>query len=140
KSAAPRFKLDEREGEKVLPPGPPEQVIAVINGNTPLTREQFGEYLIDRYGAERLDLYINRLVIERACQAKNIAVSEEEIETQLKQYIEQFASGSKTELINRMLKPNKATLYELRHDVLWPKLMLTKYCRDRVKVTQAELQ
>jgi hypothetical protein len=140
KAADPAFKLDEREGEKVLPPGPPQQVIAVINGNTPLTREQFGEFLIDRYGAERLDLYINRLVIERACQAKNIAVTEEEVEAQLKQYIEQFAGGSKKELVNRMLKPNKATLYELRHDILWPKLMLTKYCRNRVQVSDAELR
>jgi hypothetical protein len=140
KAASPKFTLDEREGEKVLPSGPPEQVVAVIHGNVPLTREQFGEYLIDRYGAERLDLYINRLVIERACQAKNIAVADEEVEAQLKQYIQQFAGGSKTELINRMLKPNKATLYELRHDVLWPKLMLTKYCRDRVQVSEGEVR
>jgi hypothetical protein len=140
KTADPQFKLDDVEGEKRLPPGPPEQVVATIHGNFPLTREQFGEYLIDRYGAERLDLFINRLIIERACKDQGITVLDSEIEEQLQQYIRQFAGGDKKVLVNNMLKPNKATLFELRHDVLWTKLMLNKFCHDRVHVTQAELR
>jgi hypothetical protein len=141
KAAAPELlKLNEVEGEKRLPPGPPEQVLATIYGDVHLTREQFGEYLIDRDGAERLDLFLNRLIVEHACQSNGITVTEAEIEEQLVEYINLFGQGSKKELVNRMLKPNKATLYELRNDVLWTKLMLGKLCRDRVQVTEAELK
>jgi hypothetical protein len=140
KSAEPKFKLDELDGEKRLPPGPPEQLVATIYGTEKLTRQQFAEYLIDRYGGERLDLFINRLVIEHACKDKGIAVTNDEVEAQLKQYTLQFANGDQKVLVNNMLKPNKATLFELRHDVLWPKLMLSKYCRDRVQATEGEIR
>lgn len=138
--AKPQLHQEEHEGDKVLPPGPPEQVVATINGDTALTREQFGEYLIDRYGADRLDLYLNRLIVEHACKEKGIEVIDAEVEAALNEYVQRFAGGSRKTLVEQMLKPNKATLYELRHDVLWSKLMLTKYCRDRVKVTDAELR
>jgi hypothetical protein len=141
KVADPHFTLNEREdGEKCLPPGTPDQVVATIHGNVHLTREQFGEYLIDRYGADRLDLFLNHLIIEHACKAKGITVTKEEIEEQVNQYTLQFAGGSRKELVNRMLKPNKATMYELRNDILWTKLVLNKYCRDQVQVTEAELK
>jgi parvulin-like peptidyl-prolyl isomerase len=141
KDAKPELiKLEQVEGEKALPPGPPSQVVATIHGNVALTREQFGEYLIDRYGADRLELFVNRLIVERVCKDKGIEVSEDEVETALKQYIDQFAGGDKKVLVNRMLRPNKTSLYELKHDILWPKLMLTKYCRDRVQVEDQELR
>jgi hypothetical protein len=136
----PVVHLEERDGEKTLPPGPPEQVVATINGNTPLTREQFAEYLIDRYGADRLELFVNRLIVEHVCKEKGIQVNDTEVEDALTDYIKKFAGGDKKVLVNTMLKPNKATLYELRHDILWSKLMLTKLCRDRVKVTADELR
>jgi hypothetical protein len=138
--AKPELHQEEHEGDKMLPPGPPEQIVATINGDTALTREQFGEYLIDRYGAERLDLYLNRLIVEHACKEKGFEVTETEVEAALNEYVSRFAGGNRKTLVEQMLKPNKATLYELRHDVLWSKLMLTKYCRDRVKVTDAELR
>jgi len=141
KAADPHFTLKENEdGEKCLPPGTSDQVVATIYGNVPLTREQFGEHLIDRYGADRLDLFLNHLIIEHACKAKGITVTKEEIEEQVNQYTLQFAGGSRKELVNRMLKPNKASMYELRNDILWTKLVLNKYCRDRVQVTEGELK
>jgi hypothetical protein len=140
RAAKPQLHQEEHDGDKLLPPGPPEQVVATINGNTALTREQFGEYLIDRYGPDRLDLYLNRLIVEHACKEKGIEVTETEVEAALTDYVNRFAGGNRKVLVDQMLKPNKATLYELRHDVLWSKLMLTKYCRDRVQVTTEELR
>jgi hypothetical protein len=139
KDADPKFQLEEHDGEKTLPPGPPEQVVATIHGNITLSREQFGEYLIDRYGADRLELFVNRLIIERAAKDKGVTITDEEIDGQLNDYIAKFAQGSKKTLVEQMLRPNKVTLCELRNDVLWPKLMLTKLCRDRVHVTDEEL-
>jgi hypothetical protein len=140
RAAKPELHQEEHDGDKMLPPGPAEQVVATIHGDSALTREQFGEYLIDRYGAERLDLYLNRLIVEHACKEKGIEVTGAEVEAALTEYVNRFAGGSRKVLVEQMLKPNKATLYELRHDVLWSKLMLTKYCHDRVHVTSDELR
>src|SRR5262249_212681 len=139
KNADPKFQLEEHDGEKALPPGPPEQVVATIHGNIALTREQFGEYLIDRYGADRLELYVNRLIVERAGKDKGLTIADEEIDGQLNDYIAKFAQSNKKTLVDQMLRPNKVTVCELGNDILWPKLMLTKYCRDRVRVTDEEL-
>src|SRR5262249_1943986 len=38
----------------------PGHVVAYIYGNTPITREELGEYLIERLGAERIDFLVNR--------------------------------------------------------------------------------
>src|SRR5262249_54083795 len=47
-------------------PGPtplPNQVVAYINGTIGVTREELGEYLIERYGAEKLEFLVNRRII-----------------------------------------------------------------------------
>ena len=45
-----------------------KRVVAFLNDNDVVTRQQLGEYLIDRYGAEKLELLINRRIIEHACR------------------------------------------------------------------------
>src|SRR5262245_23828600 len=40
------------------------RVVAYIFGNRPITREELGEYLIERVGAERLEFLVNRRIIE----------------------------------------------------------------------------
>src|SRR5437879_1476318 len=60
-----------------------EGVVAYIYNGTPITRAQFGEYLIARYGGERLEPFINRAIVERACREKNITVEPAEVDADL---------------------------------------------------------
>src|SRR5262245_17748330 len=56
----------------VPPPPPPaavpseyaQRVVAYIYGNTPLTRQDLGEYLIERFGTDKIDLFVNKKIIE----------------------------------------------------------------------------
>jgi hypothetical protein len=135
-----KWTLAERHGEEVLPEGPPEQVVATAFGDTNITREQLGEYLIERYGAQKLELFVNRLVIERTCREKGIVVEDAEIEAALAENMKVLQAGKIEVFVKKALKPNHVTLYEWRHDVIWPKLVMTKLCQNEVQVTDNDLK
>src|SRR6185437_9803317 len=58
------------------------RVVAYVYDAEPITREQLGEYLIDRYG-DKLDLLINKRIIDETCRQYNIDVTASEVETAL---------------------------------------------------------
>ena len=39
--------------------------MATIYGNIPITREELGEFLISRFGADRLEFLVNRKIVEK---------------------------------------------------------------------------
>ena len=44
------------------------RIVAYIYETIPITREELGEYLIARFGTERLDLLVNKRIIEIECR------------------------------------------------------------------------
>src|SRR5262245_7314250 len=68
-------------------PGQPsdysQRVVAYIYGSVPITRQDLGEYLIERYGADRLELLVNKKIIEYACARQGITISPAEVEQAL---------------------------------------------------------
>ncbi|HWG43428.1 MAG TPA: peptidylprolyl isomerase [Gemmataceae bacterium] len=133
-------KADEPDGLQANESGPrSRQVVAVYNGQTPITREDFGEFLIARYGAEKIDFLINRRLIDKECQAHNIGVTPEEIEAGLSDDLKKLSVDLK-QFEKDFLGPYNKNLYEWREDVIRPRLLMSKLCRDRVKVTEAELK
>jgi hypothetical protein len=114
------------------------RVVAKIYGNIDITREELGEYLIARMGAERLELLINRKIIEKACAEKGITVTPAEVEAALIDDCGKLGIDRKV-FLDQVLKQYKKTLYEWKEDVLRPRLLLGKLCRDRVQVSDEEL-
>ena len=123
--------------------GPPSdyshRVVAYIYNTIPITREDLGEYLIARMGKERLVRLVNRRIIEHVCQEKGIEVTQAEVEADLAETLKGF-SVNQSEFVSKILKPYHTTLYEWKEDVIKPRLLLTKLCRDRVQVTDEDLQ
>ncbi|HEV2948360.1 MAG TPA: peptidylprolyl isomerase [Gemmataceae bacterium] len=115
------------------------QVVAYIYGSIPLTREDLGEYLIARQGADRLELMVNRRIIDLACQKKGIVVTDAEVETALADDLKSMNVLSVKDFVNGVLKRYQKTLYEWKEDVIRPKLALGKLCHDQVKVTEEDL-
>jgi hypothetical protein len=115
------------------------RVVAYIYDTIPITREELGEYLIARMGKERLVRLVNRRIIEHVCQEKGVEVTQAEVEADLAETLKGFAVNQ-SEFVSRILKPYHTTLYEWKEDVIKPRLLLTKLCRDRVKVTDEDLQ
>jgi parvulin-like peptidyl-prolyl isomerase len=124
-----------------VPPGAPRssEVVAVYNGNMSVTREDLGEFLIARHGAEHLEFLVNRHIIARECGQRNLSVTDQEIEADLQSDLKKLAVDLER-FQKEYLGPYKKNLYEWKEDVIRPRLLLAKLCRDRVKVTEEELQ
>ncbi len=120
--------------------GRSRQVVAVYNGQTPITREDFGEFLISRYGTEQIDSFINRLIIDKACQARGIRVTPEEIEAGLNDDLKKMGNVDLKVFEKDFLGPYNKSIYEWREDVVRQRLLMAKLVRDGVKVTDQDLQ
>ncbi|HET6573074.1 MAG TPA: peptidylprolyl isomerase [Fimbriiglobus sp.] len=113
--------------------------VAYIYGNVAVTRAEFGEFLMARGGTDKLDLFINRKIIEHECARRNVAVTQKEMEAAL---LDDLAglSFSKSDFIKQVLPRYGKSLYEWMEDVIRPRLLLAKLCHDRVTVADADLQ
>lgn len=126
-------------------PGTPsdysQRVVAYIHGTVPITREDLGEYLIARYGHDRLEMYVNRRIIEMACQKRGIDVTEAEVNAAFDADCAKVGVERAT-FINEVLTRKGKSLYEWKEDVIKPGLMLTKLCVEekRVNVTDDDLR
>lgn len=105
-----------------------------------VTQEELGEYLIARFGAERLPLLINKILIEEACRAKGIEVTAAEVEASFAEDLAGMGNVSQADFADKVLKQYKKSLYEWKEDVIRPKLLMSKLVRDRVKVTEEDIQ
>src|SRR5581483_2955106 len=55
------------------------RTVAFIYGSTGITREQLGEYLIARFGPDKVLNLVNKLIIERYCAEHGITVTDAEV-------------------------------------------------------------
>ncbi len=124
----------------------PGQVVAWYNDNVPITREELGEYLITCFGEESLEFLVNRLVIDKECAALGISVTEQEIDAGLQEDLKKLSDSvnrpglTEKVFVEEFLGMYRKTLYEYREDAVRPRLLLTKMCQNRVKVTDVDLR
>jgi PPIC-type PPIASE domain len=116
------------------------RVVAYIHNNIPITREELGEYLIARFGAERVDFLVNHRIIEHACQARGIQITDAEITAQLNDDLKVMGNLRLEDFEKNVLKRFNKTLFEYREDVIRPKLALAKFCREHVTVTAEDMK
>jgi hypothetical protein len=116
------------------------RVVAYIYDNDPIYRIELAEYLIARFGAERLEFFVNRIIIERACKAKGIVITDAMIEDQFREDLKGIGQGITPELFQKeILSRYHKTIYEWKEDVIRPKLMLGALCRPMVVLTESDL-
>jgi hypothetical protein len=127
------------------PPGPavsPEyahRVVAYIHGSVPVTREMLGNYLIERYGPEKLELMVNKLIIDEACKARKIEVTPGEVNAQLDDDLKGVSLDRK-QFVEQYLKHRHLNLTEWMEDVIKPKLQLSRLASGRVTYTEADVK
>jgi hypothetical protein len=118
-----------------------QRTVAYIYGTIPITREELGEYLIAREGADRLQHLVNRRIIEHACRQKGIDVTAAEVEAEFAETLKALGPTADVKKFEQMvLKPNHKSLYEWKEDAIRPRLLLAKLCRDRIQVTEEDIQ
>lgn len=117
-----------------------KRVVAYIYESIPITREEFGEYLIARCGvADRLNNMVNRAIIEHEAKQRGVEVTAAEVEAEFNESLKGI-NTNKTDFVNKVLLPYNKTLYEWKEDVIKPRLLLVKMCRERVTASEEDLR
>jgi len=122
------------------PPAGDKRVIAYIYGTTPVTREEFGEYLIKQYGRDKVRLFVNRKIIEMAAAKQNIVVTPQEVDHIIVEDCKRL--GMKKEDFIREILPKKygMGLAEWREEVIKPRLILQHMCKGQLKMEEDDLK
>ena len=132
--------MSDRLTAQVLPASTANKSwIAMIYGNVPVTREELGEFLIARGGYEKVELVVNKRIIEIEAARRNITVTPTEVRAGLEDDIRGLGI-SLDDFKKHVLPRYGKTLYEWTEDVIKPRLMLGKMCRDRVTVSEEDLK
>jgi parvulin-like peptidyl-prolyl isomerase len=123
----------------VVQTGMEQNIVADVNGVL-ITRQQLAEELIARKGKSQLHALVNRTMIEQACKAKGITVDDKEVQADLLAQMKAAGSVSIQDFEKGMLTPMKTTLFEYREDVIRPRLLLEKYAKAQLTVTDEDLK
>jgi parvulin-like peptidyl-prolyl isomerase len=115
------------------------RVVAFIHNNQPITRQELGEYLVARYGADKLQLLVNKRMLDRACQARGITINAAEVEAEFANELKGLAVDRAT-FVKTVLSRYKKNLYEFKEDVLRPRLQLTRLCQPTITVSEEDLR
>ncbi len=108
-------------------------------GRENITYDELARECIDRVGKEILDALISRKIIQQACDAQGIEISEGEVSKEIDKQAKDLGMATDQYLqylqAERNMPPQK-----YRRDSVWPMLALRKLAGDDVKVTKEELK
>src|SRR4051794_5642375 len=129
-------------GPATPPPaaGADKRVIAYIHGSTPISREEFGDYLINLYGRDRVRLFVNRRIIEAAAAKRGITVTPQEVDSIIDQDCAKLGMNKADFLKKVLTQKYGKTLDEWREDVIRPRLMVQAMCKSQLKLDDVELK
>jgi hypothetical protein len=117
-----------------------KRVVAYVHGNVPITREELGEFLIARTPwVEKVELLVNRKIIEIEAHRRSVYATADEIGVGLKEDV-RGTGMSEDEFVRLVLPKYNRTRYEWEQDVIRPRILLGKMCRDRAKITEDEVR
>ncbi|MBI3821897.1 MAG: peptidylprolyl isomerase [Planctomycetes bacterium] len=118
-----------------------QRAVAYLYGDKIVTRQEFGEYLIDRCGADRLDYMLNRKIVEIECAKHGITATNAEVEERFQHDLKMINPYmTEKDFVSTILHRFGKTLLEWKEDVIRPKLMMEKYVKATVKITDVDLQ
>lgn len=117
---------------------PDRRVTALIYGNVPVTREELGEFLIARGGHEKLELLVNKKIIEVEATRRGVTVTPTEITATLEEDVRGLGI-SRADFVKHVLPRYGKSLFEWTEDVIRPRLLLTKMCQGRVVVADEDV-
>ena len=117
----------------------PERPVAYLHGNIPITMAEFGKYLMDRGGSEKLELFVNRRIIELEAESRKVTVTKAEMEAALAEDLKGIGA-SQEDFLKILLPRYGKTLYEWMEDTIRPRLLMSKLMQADVKVTDEEMK
>jgi len=120
-------------------------VAALVNGEQILVRE-LAEVCLDRHGSEVLEGMIYRRLIEQACRRQRMEISEGDLDAEIARAASTMlppkpdGSPDLEKWIALYTQQQGISEAVYRSEVVWPAVALRKLVRDRVTVTDEDLQ
>ena len=121
-------------------PQTPVRAVAYIHGTVAITREDLADFLIARGGYEKVDLLINRKIIEIECAKKGVTVTPQEMEAVLNEDMKGLGIVTRDQFLAQLLPRYNKTYYEWMEDVIKPRIQLKKLCQGEVKVSEEDIK
>ena len=120
-------------------------VAAILNGQK-IPQQALAETCIEKHGKTVLGDMINRLIIEQACRRENIAISEQDIDNELREmafkYLPLLSNGqADVELwLKRATEDSGLSIPMYRKNVVVPLLSLKRLTRKMIEVSKEDVQ
>jgi foldase protein PrsA len=123
---------------RVTPNKKPVEALARV-GKEIISYDMVAEECVSRHGKEILDDLINRMVIQQACEAQNINVSEEEVTVEVNRIAKRFNLDAPAWY--QMLQAERnITPQQYRQSIIWPALALKKLAGGQIELTEEEIE
>lgn len=108
-------------------------------GKQYITEDELANECMVRIGKEILDDLINRKIIQQACDAEGIEVSEGEVSKEVERVAKKF--GLAVDQFLKMIETERnIDPIQYRRNVIWPNLALKKLAGEDVTVTEADIK
>ncbi len=107
-------------------------------GKDTIPYDMVADECVTRYGREVLDDLINRMIIQQACESRNIVVTEEEVSLEVQRIAKRF--NLDPQAWYQMLEAERhITPLQYRQSVIWPMIALKKLAGEQVELTEEEM-
>lgn len=112
--------------------------LARVNGKM-VTWDEVADECMSRYGQEVLDNIINRKIIQQACEAEGVEVTEAQVGEEVVRIAKKFGLG--VDHWMQMLQAERnLTPAQYKRDVIWPMLALKQLAGDKVTISDDEIK
>ncbi len=125
--------------KEVRIPVNPTDAIAKVNDQI-ITRQQLADECIARKGKEILDTLIARTLIEQAMRAQKLEVTPAEIDAEIDDLAMKLGGVSRDVWLRTLDKERGISPAQYARDIIYPSLALKKLAKDRVQVTDQDIQ
>ncbi len=113
-------------------------IMAVVNGEE-ILRENLAKECLRRYGEEVLENLISRQVIALACQARNVVITEQDIDAEIRNVAERFGL-TVDRWLDVLQSERNVDPMQYRNDIIWPTLALRRLAATQVTVSDEEFR
>jgi parvulin-like peptidyl-prolyl isomerase len=117
---------------------PKKNPIAAIVNNEPITRDELAHECLVHFGSEVLESMVNRTLILAACQQRQIAITEKQVDDEVDRMARKFGLG-KDQWLSMLEKERGIKASRYAKDVIWPTLALRELAKGQLTVSQKEL-
>lgn len=117
---------------------PGQERLARVNGEYIAYDDVASECML-RHGEEVLDALVNRKLIEQACKARGLEISDAEISVEVLKIAKKF-NMAVDQWYQMLATERKIAPLQYRRDVIWPMIALRKLAGEEIVVTNDDLK